>query len=670
MESPPSPLVSYNSPDDSPATFGQVTHNESPQPSSDVSREHGELPSTTDDIRSDAFEDSEGQRQSLEDTVNPSLPFELDEAECALLRGDAIGSTTYTHRWILNTLLTITQALPQYLRNEKTTEDITSKCPETSSHNFRMGNTEEELPGIVETEKADSILELAEDVENAACQLWDMTAEPDVVYYLLSLDVMDILQLAKDIITQSRAPRLTEVVVGVVANLCCQSDGCKKVIGHQSLLNSCLTLLHTTDDVPTLVEAFRLLRLLFWHLTNRVAPQDRSQCPLILALKSHEFLKEELVFILKNSLSEPLLSALSEFLEIFMYIWFPNDLLYMAAHYSESGLVEGVVEMMRFFLKQWEKSGGQELPKPVHQGVLILYSFVATPAAHIISSFDHYESLLEPILVAYVEHLAKVESIEELLEEDNVQRLTCALGLCELLVPTMRHSNILLPVVKLMAFTHGASYHYTAVKCQIFQEAHKKAKAGNQIPKEHQRRFSRSRSRSRRRSSQGGEMETDIPVLMEKQREPKQNEAGSNVVEKERDHKEEPSEVRCHGSLTGNCESTSLKSDVCTDIENDGNNCIDSISLSSTDDLGCQDYSTKLKTIVGSLIDYCIRVVRCCPDLWAVLTALNECHVHEVQLFFRAMRCREPKLVGQLQEQLLDSGSHNRLVTILSDMYT
>lgn len=36
-----------------------------------------------------------------------------------------------------------------------------------------------------------------------------MTAEPDVVSYLLNLNVVDVLQLAKDIITLSRAPRLT-----------------------------------------------------------------------------------------------------------------------------------------------------------------------------------------------------------------------------------------------------------------------------------------------------------------------------------------------------------------------------------------------------------------------------------------------------------------------------
>lgn len=53
------------------------------------------------------------------------------------------------------------------------------------------------------------IVELAEDVENAACQLWDMTAEKDVVLHLLEFGAFDILHLATDIITLSRAPRLT-----------------------------------------------------------------------------------------------------------------------------------------------------------------------------------------------------------------------------------------------------------------------------------------------------------------------------------------------------------------------------------------------------------------------------------------------------------------------------
>lgn len=74
-------------------------------------------------------------------------------------------------------------------------------------------------------------------------------------------------------------------------------------------------------------------------------------------------------------------------------------------------------------------------------------------------------------------------------------------------------------------------------------------------------------------------------------------------------------------------------------------------------------------TLKESLADYCVRVMKCCPDLDAVLTVVNECHVNEVELFFQAVRVQEPALVGQLQEQILDSGTHNRLVTILSDMY-
>lgn len=93
------------------------------------------------------------------------------------------------------------------------------------------------------------------------------------------------------------------MIVGVVANLCCQGEGCERVVGCSSLLHSCLALLHSTDDVPTLVEAFRLLRLLLWHVTFRLPPKERSRCPLIIALRSNEVLKEALVFMLKNSLS-------------------------------------------------------------------------------------------------------------------------------------------------------------------------------------------------------------------------------------------------------------------------------------------------------------------------------------------------------------------------------
>lgn len=790
MESTTNALVSYNS----PGVCDKLPQDPSPGPLQNCCEE-STLSPTTDASLLDPSEDI-SQNDSPECLVNPSLPSELCEAECVVLRGDAIGNTAYTHRWVLNTLLKITQALPHYLTTEKTIEDTVRNCPETIIDEG-IKNSENELLKSVDEGKDDSILELAEDVENAACQLWDMTAEPDVVHYLLSLSVIDIMQLAKDIITQSRAPRLTEVVVGVVANICCQAVGCEKVIGHESLLSSCLTLLYTTDDVPTLIEGLRLLRLLLWHITYRLAPQERSLSPVILALKNHESLKEALVFMLKNSLSDLLLSALCEFLEALMYIWLPSDQCYMAAYYSESGLVEGVVEVMRHFLKEWEKSGRQEQPREVHQGILILYSFMATPAVHIISSFDQYESLLEPILVRYVQHLAKVESVEEILSEDNAERLTYALGLCELLVPTMRHPNILLSIGKLLALTHGASHHYTAIQNQTLLAGNLEDDDNNQTSKIRHRRLSRSRSRrsrnsneetmetdisvvlekkeseeevvdrthrrrlsrSKSRSSRNSKeeiMDTDIPIVMDKERESEEvdssisskelegievTQASLLVEKKEKEPEQEgvyrmrqrrisrsksrrsrhsneemetdnavmmekkemekekvgidssistrkiegieatqklsqkfkSDDLLVYTTAKENCKSSLLQNHECKEVKSANSSCALKVSdnyIGRDDTSAKKNTSAKLKSTVENLIDYCVRVVRCCPDLNAVLTALNECHAHEVQLFFRAVRSREPKLVGQLQEQLLDTGSHNRLVTILSDMYT
>ena len=91
--------------------------------------------------------------------------------------------------------------------------------------------------------------------------------------------------------------------MGVVANLSCQEEGCKRIINHQALLNACFALPQATDDVPTLIEAFRFLRLLLWHLNHRIPLGSRVGCPLIMMLKGHESLKVALVFILKNSLS-------------------------------------------------------------------------------------------------------------------------------------------------------------------------------------------------------------------------------------------------------------------------------------------------------------------------------------------------------------------------------
>lgn len=670
--SPDIALVNYKSPHESPGLGEHCPTVENKEIDG-----LGETPSMP---LSDGGDKSRSKSNSLESLVNPPPPSELGEAESAVLRGDAIGDTAYTQRWVLNTLLTITKALPEYLGTDDGPAEENDKKEEGGDGDvIEMKESDGQARGLSTTtvpSKA-GIVELAEDVENAACQLWDMTAEKDVVLHLLEFGAFDILHLATDIITLSRAPRLTEVVVGVVANICCQAEGCEKVIEHRALLSSCLNLLQSTDDVPTLVECMRLLQLLLWHVTHRVKPEDRSKCPLVLALKGQEALKVALIFILKNSLSEVLLSSLMQFLEALMYIWLPNDQCYMAADYTESGLVEGVVEVMRQFLKLSEVSGSQELPKEVHSGVLILYSFVATPAAHLISSFDQYESLLEPILVSYVEHLVKVEDVEELFVEESSEKLTYTLGLLELLVPTMRHPNILLSVGKLLALTHGATHHYT--HRQTSQDSTSdQSEIVSQSTKVRRKRISRSRSR-RSRTSQEDKMETD-PTDHENQKGESVRVGDRRAHMNEQEGSQEVANHKSSGSPGHGRQARSSggkRGAEAAVIPGAGPSCaaVGGDDVFTADDkaeenaISSEDRRAKLHSLRDSLSDYCVRVIKCCPDLGAVLTALNECHAHEVQLFFRVVRSREPLLVGQLQEQLLDTGSHNRLVTILSDMY-
>lgn len=148
-------------------------------------------------------------------------------------------------------------------------------------------------------------------------------------------------------------------------------------------------------------------------------------------------------------------------------------------------------------------------------------------------------------------------------------------------------------------------------------------------------------------------METDCSVSLDSNVSTSAEQAVKEHCKREKENKEK------------DCKTKVLGSTVSSDIQKGSVNVTTSIRQES----GEKDTKGISSTLKESLADYCVRVVRCCPDLCAVLTTVNECHVHEVELFFQAVRLHEPTLVGQLQEQLLDSGSHNRLVTILSDMY-
>ncbi|XP_076041595.1 uncharacterized protein LOC143025587 isoform X2 [Oratosquilla oratoria] len=457
---------------------------------------------------------------------NPSPPSVCEE-ENATLKVDAIGDTVYSERWVLKILMKLIEALPQYLSTDNT-----------------------------------GIMELDEDVEAAACQLWDMTVERDVVLHLLHLPATDILHLLMEIMQHSHAPRLTEIAVGIIANMCSQKEACCKIASDNNLVVAIFGVLET-EDVPTLIETFRLLKLLLWHLTHNVEEKDIKDSLIIQMFKGDENIKTIFIFLLKNSLNESLLTSMCNFIESLLYFWLPDEQRYLSYYFAYSGFVEAMVVVMRCFTKAIEK---YECEDVVHKCVLILYSFISGAGTNIIVEFDEKEPLLEPLMVKYVEQIAKVETLQDMTPDD-LDHLTYALGLCELLVLHMRDFSLILSVVKMLDLMYGKLEEYMVIsKSRLIQD-----------------------------------------------------------------------EEMC-------------------DKEN-----------SSAEDL--ERIENSYKNAEGGLVDYCLRLVRFSPKIDNVLGTLDQCHVHEVQQFFTAIKERDTTLVGELQEKVLDTKKHVRLVTILSEMY-
>ncbi|XP_045022824.1 protein SAAL1-like isoform X2 [Daphnia magna] len=181
------------------------------------------------------------------------------------LKGDAIGDTLYSESWILKTLMKLTE----------------------NHNNF-------------ETQESNAV-ELDESLETDLCLLWDMSADKEVAHCLFQ---HDILSLAKCVIEESVAPRLTEIGIGILANLSCQQK-----IGHEILLDSELLTgvvnLMSSEDSQTIIQIVRLL-------DNLIHYSDNKSCSSLL---DDEALWMSVAFILENSLNEELLIGSAKLLE-------------------------------------------------------------------------------------------------------------------------------------------------------------------------------------------------------------------------------------------------------------------------------------------------------------------------------------------------------------------
>ncbi|KAL9955157.1 hypothetical protein ACROYT_G036443 [Oculina patagonica] len=207
---------------------------------------------------------------------NPSPP-RLSAEEIELIQYDNIGETVYSKKWVLGTLMKLVQSL------QISTEDS-------------EGGENEEHASPREEENSH---ELSEAFEGELCELWDMSMNNDVAAFLEEMDTTEVLL---DAVLKSQNARVTEICVGILANMACSHGVCVKMMRNKDLVDI-VTVLLDEPDAPVLVEVTRLIHVC---LSN-----DEVESQWMAVLETESVFKN-FIYILENSLNVDLLTNCSQ----------------------------------------------------------------------------------------------------------------------------------------------------------------------------------------------------------------------------------------------------------------------------------------------------------------------------------------------------------------------
>lgn len=152
---------------------------------------------------------------------NPTLSDDLQD-EADRIRGDAIGETLYSSRFVLQTLI----KLQEYLTDGRMDPD---HQPPPLSDN--------------------------ESFERDLCTLWDMSIDKDVVQLLLEKEVLDLFAV---MIVGSLDQRLCEILLGIIGNMC-SVDAVRLALSVSDFVFPSLLSLVSCSDPLVLLQLMRLI---------------------------------------------------------------------------------------------------------------------------------------------------------------------------------------------------------------------------------------------------------------------------------------------------------------------------------------------------------------------------------------------------------------------------
>lgn len=283
----------------------------------------------TDDSDPQASIEFNAQCSPVVKSSNPTITTDIIE-DLEKIKGDSIGDTLYSSRFVLKTLIKLT--------------------------NFTSSST----------------LEADEDFEKDLCILWDMTIEKDVVLLLLEHNVLEL--FASIIQTNEEDKRLTEILVGIIGNMCAVSETRTRLCFSVELMTPILDLVSCTDSL-ILVQLMRLLHaaLVFENSGDEICWFNH--------FKSTENFVEKLAFLLYNSMSTTLLvnayEALNSICTKFAVIEIQpegKDCSFSELFVQEC-LISGVVEAFKVMLPEHADQSTDDALQPTKssQRIMNLY---------------------------------------------------------------------------------------------------------------------------------------------------------------------------------------------------------------------------------------------------------------------------------------------------------
>lgn len=211
--------------------------------------------SVEDSHSTENSQDSElNSKKSDDDNLQPSniQADQLDSETMKKMKGDAIGDTLYSERFVLKTLMEL---------------------------------------------KEQNGTKIDESFEKDLCLLWDMTIERSVVKLLLEYSV---LELFTSIIEITEDERLVEILLGICGNMCCLKETREYLCASGSVMAVILSQLSSSD--PLILH--QLMRLLYSAI---LFENSGDESVWFEHFKICDDLVEKFAFILSNSTSNTLL---------------------------------------------------------------------------------------------------------------------------------------------------------------------------------------------------------------------------------------------------------------------------------------------------------------------------------------------------------------------------